>query len=275
MQRIAPRASLAVAVVAAACALSGCNGCKSKQPPAPAGKPPASAAAPAAALAPPKTPEQVLHEVEHVVTGYMNAPTCNDRLQFILNPQKNASIFLEHYSAVGCTVELKSMDASDCAKPKNGACSVKVRMVVPMGPQVNDEEHSYCVSLAPTAKIDWRCSKGYNAVPLAQFKAAHDDGRAAKLRLYAELGDQYFDEYADAQSSALSVRLRDADGATINGFVEKETRLGKVLADLLKDKKTHQVVLEIGYSRQNDNRDAVTILTLFEIGWREYPAELE
>jgi hypothetical protein len=275
MVRRAPRATLAAAVVTVAFALSGCDSCKSKQTDAPAAKPqtpPTASVTPGALL---KTPEEVRQEVERVVKGYLSAPACNDRLPFILNPQKNGAIFLEHYAAVGCKVQFKGMDASDCATPKNEACSVKVQMRVPMGPEVSEEEHSYCISLAPTPKIDWRCSKGYNAVPLAQFKAAHDDARPAKLRLYAEPGDQYLDEYADAKSTMLSIRLRDADGATINGFTEKDGRLGQVLSDLLKDKKAHQVVLEIGYSRRNDNRDAAAILTLFEIGWREYPAELE
>jgi hypothetical protein len=275
MQRTLPRASLAVAVLAAALLLSGCDSCKAKQPDAPAAKPQTPPAASVTPGAPLKTPEEVRQEVERVVKGYLNAPACNDRLQFILNPQKNGALFLDYYSAVGCTVHFRSMDASDCATPKNGACWVKVQMGVPTGFEVSEEEHSYCIALAPTPKIDWRCSKGYNTVPLAQFKAAHDDARPAKLRLYAEPGDQYLDEYADAKSTTLSIRLRDADGATINGFIEKDSRLGQVLADLLKDKKAHQVVLELGYSRRNDNRDAASILTLFEIGWREYPAELE
>jgi hypothetical protein len=264
-----------LAVVAVAFALSGCNGCKSKRPPAPPAEPQAPPPSASAAVAPPKTPEQVQREVERLVKGYMSAPTCNDRLQFILNPQKNGATLTQYYSAVGCKVQFKGMDASDCAKPKNDACQVKVQMGVPMGPQVSEEEHSFCISLAPTPKIDWRCSKGHNSVSLAQFKAAHDDARPAKLRLYAEPGDEYLDEYADARNAMLSIHLRDADGATINGFIEKDGRLGHVLADLLKDNKAHQVVLELGYSRRNDNRDAAAILTLFEIGWREYPAELE
>jgi hypothetical protein len=210
-----------------------------------------------------------------VVKGYLEAPTCQERVPFILNPEKNRDIFLEYYSRVGCKVKFKSMDSSDCAQPKNNACSVKVRMGVPLGPELSEEEHSYCVAFTPTPKIDWRCSKGYNPVSVLQYKAAHDDGRAAKMRVYAELSDVYLDIYKDAGTKLLSVRLRDVDGGTINGFVDKETRIGKVLSDLLKDKKPHQVALELSYSRRSDDPNAAAILTLYGPTWREFPAEFE
>jgi hypothetical protein len=129
--------------------------------------------------------------------------------------------------------------------------------------------------LTPTPKVDWRCSKGFNPVPLAEFKAAHDDARAAKLRVYAELSDVYLDEYKGTQDKIFSVRLRDADGAAIHGYIEKDTPIGKVFSNVLKDGKPHQVALEIGYSRRNQDPEAATILTLYGLSWREFPAELE
>jgi hypothetical protein len=268
MQKIAFPASLAVAIAAAAFATSGCKSKKTD-----ATKPPPSASA--AIAAPPQSQRL---QVERVVRDYLNAPSCTDRVPFILNGAKNSTIFLDYYLPVGCRVQLRRMDASDCDQPKHNGCQVKVIMGVPVAGspgQVNEEEHSYCISFTPTPKIDWRCSKGYNPVSLLEFKAAHDDARAGKFRVYAEQSDVYLDEYKDKQSTWLSVRLRDANGATINAYTEKANRVGTLLSDTLKDGKPHQVSVEIAYSKRNEDREAATLLTLFGFNWREYPGEFE
>jgi hypothetical protein len=266
MQKMVRRTSIAVALVAAAFAASGC---KSKKP--------AAKADPTASAAPAATPKSVKEQVERAVKGYMNAPSCLDRLNFVVNAAKNGPFILDHYQSVGCNVRFLSMDASDCDKPKNDGCVVKVLMDLPAGPpgQTKQEEHSYCVVLTPTPKVDWRCSKGFNPVPLAQFKAAHDDARPAKFRFYAELSDVYLDEYKGTQDKIFSVRLRDADGGTIHGYIEKDTPIGKLFSNVLKDGKPHRVALEIGYSRRNQDPEAATILTLYALSWREFPAEFE
>ena len=220
-------------------------------------------------------PKDVREAAERVIRGYMNASTCKDRLPFLLNPEKNGAMILEYYSAVGCKVKLKSMDASDCARAKYNACSVKVRMRVPLGPTHSDEEHTYCISLTPEPKIDWRCSKGYNPVALARFKALHDDGRAGKFRVWAALSDVYLDLYADAGDGLLSLGMRDVEGATINGYVRRETDVAKLLSEALKDKQPHQIAVELSYSRSNKDPNAAAVLTLYGLSWREFPDEFE
>jgi hypothetical protein len=307
-------------------------GCKSKQatPPAPAAtaaRLAASAAPGARGAAAPEapdaarlTPQELKEQAERVVKGFLTAPTCADRVPFVLNPQKNGPIILNYYSAVGCKVLFKSLDSSDCEHPTHGFCTVKATMLLPGpapeqaddeshaplatprgpakgkgarkaadkagppartiiatdgGQPMHEEAHDYCVSLQPTPKVDWRCTKGYNPVSLQRFKTEHDDARAGKFRLFAQLGDAYLDQYKNKQSTVLAIRLRDMDGTTINGYIERANQLGKFMGDLLKDKKTHKVVLELNYSRNNEDREATAILTLFGVGWREFPAELE
>lgn len=267
MENLLRRTSIAVAFVAAAIAASGC---RSKKPAAKA-----DPAAAASAAAP--TPANVREQVERAMKGYMNAASCLDRLNFVVNAGKNGPFILEHYASVGCNVRFLSMDASDCDTPKNNGCTVKVRMDVPAGPpgQIKQEEHAYCVLLTPTPKVDWRCSKGFNPMPLTEFKAAHDDARPQKFRFYAELSDVYLDEYVGTKDKIYSVKLRDIDGGTIHGYIEKDTGIGKLFTKVLTDGKPHQVALEIGYSRRNKNPDAATILTLYGLSWREFPAEFE
>jgi hypothetical protein len=246
-------------VVAVSAAMSVVSGCKAKP-------------RPSISAEPPRSPEQ---QVERVVKGYLNAASCSDRLEHVLNPSKNGPVILEYYASIGCKVHFRSMDTSDCAKPTDRFCSVKVLMGVPAGPpgQVNEEEHSYCVSLDPSPKVDWRCSKGYNPVSLGAFKAAHDDARAGTFRLLAELSDSYLAEFADAGRTALAVRLRDVDGTTIHGFVDRNTGVARTLGDLLKDKKPHPVIVELAYGRRSEDPGTATILTLFALNWREYPSE--
>ena len=68
-----------------------------------------------------------------------------------------------------------------------------------------------------------------------------------------------------------SVDLPDLD---LHGYVKRDSDLGKRIFDLLKDGKSHPVVIEVAYGRNSSNPGIADITDLVARGWREYDGEL-
>jgi hypothetical protein len=232
----------------------------------------------ASASASAQVPQTVDKVVEQLVTKYLSADDCTERVKFIMNPDKNREVLKQNYSDTkSCKKEFQAIDASDCLKPGEGRCSAKVSY----GKKKNgfgveyDDVSWYCISLDTAPKIDWRCSAGYNPVPLKTFKATYEKEKPSRFRVYAELSDYYNYEFGGAKNKMYSVKLSDERGENIAGYVEKETDLGKQLFELLKDGKSHAVVLELTYKKRSQASGVVNITNMVGKRWREYQEELQ
>lgn len=254
-----------ISISAFACLVAGCGKKKVGEEVAPA--PSAS-----------PTPQTVDKTVERVLTNWLTADKCADRVQYALSPEKNRAAINERYAdKKSCKTAFEAIDATDCLSPTDGRCSAKVTF----GKRKNafgreyDDVNWYCIALDGMPKIDWRCSVGYNPTPLKTFKATYEIGKSARFRLLAEISDYYNYEYSHAKAKVYSLALKDDDNESIAGYVDKDSDLGKNLFDSLKDGKSHAVVLELTYRKGSQSASIVTITNMFGHKWREFPEELQ
>jgi hypothetical protein len=217
-------------------------------------------------------------KVKSLIKSYLNASNCRDRLAYITSPEENREALFRHYAdKKTCREKFQSIDASECTQPVDNRCAAKVVFGKSRGNggQEMEDWKRYYVVLGSSPRIDWRCSVGYNPLPLMTFRAMYEQDKPARFRVFAELTDYYNFEFTNANKKMYSARLNDKDGVAIAGYVEKQSELGQALFELLKDGKPHPVVLELTYGKESQNSSVVTITNMFGYRWREYPEELQ
>ena len=232
------------------------TGCKSSQQES-------SQASPAPVV---QGPDKSISAITALIGQYANADNCSQRLEYILNPSKNKEALTSYYADTkSCVLHFQSIDASDCSHITGDRCSVKVTT----GSKAGDILW-HCIVLTPQGpKVDWRCSVGYNPLPMKTFQALHDIGKRARFRVWAELTDYYNYQYSEARKTMYSVRL----GADLYGYVKRDSDLGRRMFDLLKDGKAHAVVVEVVYGRNSRTPSIADITDLPHRGWSEYDGE--
>ena len=135
----------------------------------------------------------------------------------------------------------------------------------------NEGPFTYCMYLIGGQwKIDWKCSVGYSAMSLAEYKATQPT-KALVFRLLGTLDDYYNFEFRDAKKTHYSVNLRSREGGTIHGYMLKTAKTAESLFTALKDGEEHHINVELRY-REGSQDSSVTEITRF-VGdsWAETP----
>lgn len=204
-----------------------------------------------------KTPEQV-------VENYLKAKDWQERLKYVLEPDRVKPVMEKRYS-------------TNYTPPDK----IKVNPVKPIKDQwfeveaiLNGDRISYYLQKTENGyKIDWESSVGYNApMTVAAFKAQRPK-EPMKFRVIGNLSNSYpyipWEIRREAEKNLWSVGLRDGDGNSIAyGYIEKESDDGKRLYELLKDGEKHKFTAIIKFfegSRPGD--DAVIIEKFVCDGW--------
>lgn len=223
--------------------------------------------------APPPTPVQL---GETVMSRYL-AAECAERTPLVLNSERNASAIREYYKSTNtCVRKHESMDLSTCTSPKNGGCYASVSW----GKRKNvfgyefDDASWFCLAQAEgTFVVDWRCSVGYNPIPLKTFRALHAEEQKSVFRLYGKISDYYNFEYRSAEKTHLAVELRDLDQENITGYLKKSVSEAPALFELLKDAKEHAVMVELMYNGGSGDAGVIEITRFLGDSWREHADE--
>ncbi len=92
--------------------------------------------------------------------------------------------------------------------------------------------------------VDWPATVGLNSITLKAFKATAPNQRTT-LRVTAELSDYFNYQYLFAQPTHFSIKLEDYRGDFIHGYVQKESKLGKELYELLQDGTGHRITVAV------------------------------
>jgi hypothetical protein len=210
------------------------------------------------APAPKKAPDE--NPATQMVREYLDQPRCIDRTAFVLDPEGNRSLIEKRYeSKLTCRTIPKVIDGTACASVAIGAyCHVEVKELFT----------TYCVKRVADKefKLDWRCSKGWNALPMAQFKADRPT-TPALFRLRAELNDEY--DHGFDKGDYQSVKLSPSRGKPLHGYLAKANQKGAALLELLADKKAHRVMVTLRYPKDAAQDGGVEILRLVQQHWRQ------
>jgi hypothetical protein len=212
---------------------------------------------------------------EQVVAAYLNQQSCDQRVQFILEPDHYRDALVSHYKGkASCVTDHEGIDASACASVAVGSyCSVTVAKV----------RDAYCVKRIAERefKIDWPCSTGWNEKPLKAVKAEQPSaGAPVLMRVTAELNDYY--PSGVSREKELSLRISDdtdtesvfmAHTRSVEGSGRQLTfENAEKLKKLLGDGKKHKVVVELAYLKTDAN--ALPFVSwFFQEGWEAIPDE--
>jgi hypothetical protein len=232
--------------------------------------PPASAAAAAAASDP-----------VAVVKAYLSSSKCEDRVQYVLNPDGDRAVMADWYKdKADCAAKYESIDDKGCATvDADGACSMKIvwgERKTAFGTRTSSTW--FCLKKTSAGfKIDWRCSAGYNPMTVKSLKAQYAGRKKGQtlsgtFRVYAKMGSYYNYNYLYADKTQYSIDLQDDDGDSLHGYVKKDSPDGVAYFDLLKDGESHAIMADASYGPGAQSNDQVN-LGHFNKGWRERPEE--
>lgn len=98
----------------------------------------------------------------------------------------------------------------------------------------------------------------HNRIPIRVYEATMPRSPTT-FRAIATLSDYYNYEYAHAQSTHYSIRLRD-DSGRINGFILKSSPDSERLVQTLSDGMGHFVTVTLQYSADSHGADTATIV---------------
>lgn len=117
-------------------------------------------------------------------------------------------------------------------------------------------------------KIDWLATVGYNVMPMNTFKA-NLSPVATEMRVNAKLGNYFNFNYIEAQSTHWNIDINDvAYNGIVGCYISKKSAEGKKLYDLLKDGKTHPIIVEVVIDSSQDNSGNTAVITkLVTEGW--------
>jgi hypothetical protein len=182
-----------------------------------------------------------------VLTQYLSAKTYQDRLKYVVKPDVIKSRFLDHYHKMDPnTPELLGFKIIKVEQKADNAALVTV--------DVNHDRAQFLMKrIDGRWLVDWELSVDWAPIPPKVYLATRPFEPTA-FRLWASLATYYNYEYLGGQSNYLSIELRgqksvDSRNETMPyGFIERSSKDGKALYNLLSDGKPHFVVLRISFN---------------------------
>lgn len=187
-----------------------------------------------------KTPEQV-------VESYLKAKDWQERLKYVLEPERVKPFMEKRYSKYEPLEKIKVNIAKQIKDQW-----VEVDTVIwgknALGGEVSNTHHYYLQKTNDGYKIDWEASVGLNSMTAAAFKAQRPK-EPMKFRVIGTLSDNYSPFGGNYVAETYwSVALKDGDENFIAyGYIPKDSEDGKKLYELLKDGETHRLILTVRY----------------------------
>ncbi len=185
-------------------------------------------------------------KAERVVEAYLLSDTAKDRARFVLDPKTALPRMVEKYyrdRSLRDLLEINAISRVDGeGDPKVGRYG-EYRADVANRRGSTNVYYYYVKNTKDGMKIDWEAAVGYNEMSWNAFKASRPT-KPVTMRAVAILDDYYIFAFRNAERTHYSIRF-PLEG--VNGYVRKDSRLGKRLFDTLKDGEEHNLVLSIHF----------------------------
>ncbi len=223
-------------IIILACAV-GCGG--SSSGPSLSEKPGASTGGPSSSEKPGASTETV---IQQLFQSYLEADL-GERYKYVHDGSKlkhqMAVFFAETLPPVRPKVDLVKIDDIEQAKDSASIVTATIKQVG-SGRRVK----CYVRKVESQWLVDWPATVGLNSITLKAFKATAPNQRTT-LRVAAQLDDYFNYQYTDAKPTHFSIKLKDYRGDYIHGYVQKGSKLGKYLYELLQDGTGHQITVAV------------------------------
>lgn len=226
-----------------------------------------------------KTPEQV-------VENYLKAKDWQERLKYVLEPDRVKPVMEKRYGNLQYTPPEKyKVNTPKQINDQWVAVEAAISGKNAFGQPDSFPWIYYLQKTDRGYKIDWESSNGYNSISTTAFKAQRPK-EPMKIRVLGTLSDNYSPVGRDVAETHWSFGLKDSDENFVAyGYISKDLEDGKKLYELLKDGETHRLILAVRYPSDYEleelknyrsrggirvfsgSRDAVLIEKLVCDGW--------
>ena len=220
-------------------------------------------------IALPDAAPEILAQCARVVEQYRQAKTWQDKLPFIKDAKRVEPLMRDYYEA-------QHMD-DPIAGQLNGSLRFRFHGVEVITLFYDSSRSTGRVDVAlmqdPSGQwqLDWESYVGYSELGWTRFKKERPT--TAKLfRCFASLGDYWNFEFSD-EAKYLSVHMLSPDGLTsLHGFCEKDSSLGKEVANVLTDSSAKRhVTLRLAFPPNSESDHCVKIIGLAAERWLMEP----
>jgi len=206
------------------------------------------------------TPKNEEDSIIYLIQSYYACKKWEDRLAFVLKPETAKPSMKVYYTD---NYKYSTITKDEISIQGSGYKINESFKVVISGYTI-----IYCKKTNDGFKIDWEASAGLNPVSMKTFKA-NLSTQPTEFRVNATIGTYYNYNFSDAKNTHWNVNIEDKEGNNIRGcYISKSSAEGKKLYEILKDGKTHALILELKIDATENNSGGIAIITkVVKDGW--------
>ncbi len=195
-----------------------------------------------------------------LIQSYYTSKKWEDRLAFVMKPETVKSYMKGYYT----DNNIHNTVIKDDILIQGSGYKINESFKV----VIDNKTIIYCKKTNDGFKIDWEASVGFNPVSMRTFKA-NLSKQPTEFRVEATIGNYYNFNYRDSKNTHWNVSIDCKENSNISGcYISKSSEEGKKLYEIIKDGKTHPLILELKIDATNDNSGRTAIITkVVKDGW--------
>lgn len=195
---------------------------------------------------------------------YLSATKWEDRLKYVIDPEKVKPLMKSQYEGENAYTPLKSFTVNESKELEKDWIEISATIAYKAGFRsgASYTQKYYLNFLNNQYKIDWIASTGYNETSFRSFET-QKIAEPTKFKVSTILSD--IDSSILPKDSYFSVSLDDSSMSE-SAFIDKNSEDGKKLFDILKDGEKHDVTLFLKYVNK-DSYEEILIDKFVKEGW--------
>ena len=207
---------------------------------------------------------------EDVIEDYFAAKNWQERYPVVLQRATTRSLMEAHYRTMPLKAnnDYEVWDIVRIDGEKEVDVGEYIRLVAWHGTPDRKSSNLYYVKRTPDGyRIDWEASLQDNPMSWNAY-AAQRPLDAMVFRVAARLATYYNYEFSNAQFSHLSIHLNSVHLIPmIHGYVERGSKSGKRMYEILKDGEIHHLTVKIRFLPYRSKGNTVLIESLISESW--------
>ena len=182
-------------------------------------------------------------EKPNIIQAYIEAGSAKGRARYVLNPKTALPRMEKYYEETN----LKNRTLEEAERvdgegdPRVGKYG-KYRVAWTNHRGYRSSAIHYIKNTRDGLKIDWEATVGFNEMSLSAFKVVRPSGPKV-FRCEAKLDHHYY--FTERLAKKYYSLVLGNPGIEIWAYIEKESRLGRRLFDILKDGESHSLTLKV------------------------------
>ena len=218
------------------------------------------------------TTEATSSSAIQTVRLYLSATSLQDRTPFVMNPEIVEPLIKARYRGKKWKVpQFEILTQMEPTPSQTGWVTIEADVSHIYGIRgMSSKTMTYYLKKTEAGyRIDWESSEGFNPVTEEEFQATKPTS-PVRFRALAKLYDAYLCEFTALKDVTYCIIIKSGDDNNIGfGYIAKETSTGQKLFSILKDGESHQMVVDLQYLPNAQDRRCFVITDVINYkGWR-------